>query len=105
MGLAIDRLIWQRPVRLGCLCPCQLMWSEVVICMVTSGLARTTVEMWDCQAVLLGSFHTSYLGSRQGILSELGVSVFVFVCSGSCVFVVFPSRFRGLAWSLCPSHC
>lgn len=44
-----------------------------------------TVEMWYWRP--LGRFHTSYLQSRQRVLSELGVSVFVFVWS--CVFVVF----------------
>lgn len=31
------------------------------------------------RAVPLGRFHVSYLGSKQRISSELGVSVFVFV--------------------------
>lgn len=72
------------------------------MCVVTCELPGTAVEVGLARLRLWEAF-TPLILSRQGIVSELGVSVFV--CSGSCVFVVFLSSFSGLAWSLCPSYC
>lgn len=77
---------------------CTLLRPEVVMCMMTGGLPGTTVETWDWRGLCLwDTFTPLILGAgRESCLSWVCLCLCL---SGSCVFVVFLSRLRGLAWS------
>lgn len=77
---------------------CTPLRPEVVVCMVTGGLAGTTVETWYWRGLCLwDAFTPLILGAgRDSCLSWVCLCLCL---SGSCVFVVFLSRLRGLAWS------
>lgn len=75
---------------------CTPLRPEVVVCMVTGGFTGTTVETWYWRGLCLWDVFTPLIlgAGRESCLS------WVCLClSGSCVFVVFLSRLRGLAWS------
>lgn len=77
---------------------CTSWRPEVVVCMVTGGLAGTTVETWYWRGLCLWDAFTPLIleAGRESCLSWVCLCLCL---SGSCVFVVFLSRFRGLAWS------
>lgn len=70
------------------------------MCMMTGGLLGTTVEAWDWKGLCLWDAFTSLILGASGEPRLSWVCLCLCLClSGSCVFVVFLSRLRGLAWS------